>query len=87
MPEPYRPARVASFKTAADFRAHCAGLGIDLPCDDSIAAESPLALPCGVTINGRQPGNRIAIHPMEGWDGTTTGGVSDEMRQIGRAHV
>ena len=81
MPEPYRPARVASFKTAADFRAHCAGLGIDLPCDDSIAAESPLALPCAVTINGRQPGNRIAIHPMEGWDGTTTGGVSDEMRR------
>jgi 2,4-dienoyl-CoA reductase-like NADH-dependent reductase (Old Yellow Enzyme family) len=34
-----------------------------------------------VVINGKRPGNRIVIHPMEGWDGTTTGGVSDEMRR------
>jgi NADPH2 dehydrogenase len=55
-----------------------------LPCDDAIAtgAPSPLAQPVdGVTINGKHIGNRIAIQPMEGWDGTTTGGVTDEMRR------
>src|SRR5204862_4569772 len=31
------------------------------------------------SVNGKHIGNRIAIHPMEGWDGTTTGGVTEEM--------
>ncbi|MEQ1858607.1 MAG: NADH:flavin oxidoreductase [Chthoniobacteraceae bacterium] len=82
MSEPFKPVRIASFKTAADFRAHCATLGIDLPCDDAITTtDSPLARPADVTINGKRPGNRIVIHPMEGWDGTTSGGASDEMRR------
>ncbi len=82
MPDPFKAVRIASFKTAADFRAHCASLGIELPCDDAIAAQdSPLARPADITINGKRPGNRIVIHPMEGWDGTTTGGLSDEMRR------
>ena len=34
-----------------------------------------------MTINGKRIGNRWAIHPMEGWDGTTTGGVTDEVRR------
>ena len=34
-----------------------------------------------VTVNGKRIGNRVAIHPMEGWDGTTTGGVTEEMRR------
>jgi 2,4-dienoyl-CoA reductase-like NADH-dependent reductase (Old Yellow Enzyme family) len=42
---------------------------------------SPLAETAPVVINGKRPGNRIVIHPMEGWDGTTTGGVTDEMRR------
>jgi 2,4-dienoyl-CoA reductase-like NADH-dependent reductase (Old Yellow Enzyme family) len=84
MPEPFKLTRLPSLKTVADFRHHCATLGIDLPCDDAIeaGAESPLAQPVpGVTINGKRLGNRLAIHPMEGWDGTTTGGVTDEMRR------
>jgi 2,4-dienoyl-CoA reductase-like NADH-dependent reductase (Old Yellow Enzyme family) len=73
--------RLATLKTPADFRAHCASLGIDIPDDEIATANSPLAQPAEVIINGKRPGNRIVIHPMEGWDGTTSGGVTDEMRR------
>jgi NADPH2 dehydrogenase len=82
MPDPFKLTRIPSLQTVADFRRHTASLGIELPCEDSIAkgAESPLATPIpSITVNGKKIGNRIALHPMEGWDGTTTGGVSEEM--------
>jgi 2,4-dienoyl-CoA reductase-like NADH-dependent reductase (Old Yellow Enzyme family) len=82
MSEPFKLTRVATLKTVADFRAHVASLGLDLPCEDQIVTgnASPLAQAIdGVTINGKRAGNRWAIHPMEGWDGTTTGGVTEEM--------
>lgn len=82
MSEPFKAVRIATLKTAADFRAHCANLGVEIPCDDAIAAQdSPIARPAEVLINGKRPGNRIVIHPMEGWDGTTTGGATEEMRR------
>src|SRR5882724_162628 len=74
--------RIPTLKTTDDFRKHVASLGINLPCDDSIesGSHSPLAKPVEhVRFNGRQIGNRIAIQPMEGWDGTTTGGITDEV--------
>ena len=84
MPEPFKLTRIPSLKTVEDFRNHCATLGIELPCEDAIetGAGSPLAQAVpNTTINGKRIGNRIAIHPMEGWDGTATGGVTDEMRR------
>lgn len=84
MSEPRKLVRIPSLKTPAEFRAHLASLGVDLPCDDAIltGADSPLNRPVQqVAINGKRIGNRIAIHPMEGWDGTTTGGVTDDMRR------
>src|ERR1041384_975711 len=74
--------RVPTLKTTEDFRKHVASLGIDLPCDDAIVsgASSPLARGVEQTnINGKKIGNRIAIQPMEGWDGTTTGGATEEV--------
>jgi len=82
MPDPRRLVRIPTLKTAADFRNHVASLGIELPCEESIVIgeTSPLANPIvGTTINGKIIGNRWAIHPMEGWDGTATGGVTDEV--------
>ena len=83
MPDPFKLTRIPSLKTVGDFRAHCASLGIDLACDDAIAVgDSPLARAVSdMTVNGKRIGNRVAIHPMEGWDGTTTGGATDEMRR------
>jgi 2,4-dienoyl-CoA reductase-like NADH-dependent reductase (Old Yellow Enzyme family) len=80
--EPFKLTRIPSLKTSQAFRDHAASLGLDLPCDDVIlpCAESPLAKPLDrIKLGGKTPGNRIAIHPMEGWDGTTTGGVTDEI--------
>ena len=76
--------RIPALKTVVDFRAYAASLGLDLPCDDSILTgdASPLAQPVeGVTINGKRLANRWAIQPMEGWDGTTTGGATEEVRR------
>jgi 2,4-dienoyl-CoA reductase-like NADH-dependent reductase (Old Yellow Enzyme family) len=56
-------------------------LGIEIPCDDAMDSPSALSEPWPVSIHGKRPGNRIALHPMEGWDGTTDGGVTDEMRR------
>ena len=77
-----KPTRVPSLKSADDFRRHAASLGIELPCDDRILTgnASPLAQPAdGVRINGKSIGNRCAVQPMEGWDATTSGGVTEPM--------
>ena len=82
MPEPLKLVRIPTLKTVSDFRNCVASLGINLPCDDNIAvgSASPLARPVDqVLINGKNIGNRYAIQPMEGWDGTTTGGITDDV--------
>jgi NADPH2 dehydrogenase len=82
--EPPRIIRPATLKSSAALRDHAAALGAPLPCDDTLlpAATSPLLTPLnGLRLNGRTLGNRLAIHPMEGWDGTTRGGVTDDMRR------
>ncbi len=74
--------RVPSLKTVEGFREHVAGLGIVIPCDDRIEMEdaSPLRRPVdGMRINGKRIGNRWAVHPMEGWDGTTDGKPTEEV--------
>ncbi len=81
---PFNLTRVASLKSPAEFRAHCAALGVEIPCDDEVVAggPSPLSQPvAGPLINGKRIGNRWAIHPMEGWDGTSTGGATDAVRR------
>ncbi|MBI4327934.1 MAG: NADH:flavin oxidoreductase [Chloroflexi bacterium] len=84
MTEPFLLTRISSLKTVAEFREHVASLGIDLPCEESIVTgtASPLAQSIATTtINGKTIGNRFAVHPMEGWDGTTTGGITDDVRR------
>ena len=67
-------ARMARFKTAEDFREYINELGINLPLEDKLehGPDSPMAQP-RILKNGRKIGNRFAILPMEGWDGTTDG--------------
>jgi NADPH2 dehydrogenase len=82
MAEAFKLTRIPTLKNVDEFRRHCAGLGVTLPCDDAITSgsESPLIQPVeNVEVNGKRVGNRFAIQPMEGWDGTTTGGISEEM--------
>jgi len=75
------PVRLGAIKSLADFQVVCQNLGIDLPAEEPTQGVSPLAEPAKVSLNGRRPGNRIAIHPMEGWDATHTGGTTEEVRR------
>lgn len=55
------------------FQDYLQQLQISLPCDRELIAgsTSPLAQP--LHAGGIYLGNRFAIHPMEGWDGTADG--------------
>lgn len=85
MPHPIR--RVAQLKTAEQFRDHLRAVGADLPFDEALDPAGPLAQPC--SVHGRAVGNRFAILPMEGWDGTTDGQPTDltvrRWRNFGRS--
>ena len=65
--------RISTFKTPEQFRARLTDLGLDLPCDDQILLmpESPLAQT--LDYGDCRIGNRWAVQPMEGWDGTPEG--------------
>lgn len=71
--------KVGHFKDVASFAQHLRAIGADLPTDQQVlsaAQGSPLAAP--LDVGGGFGGdfvvaNRWCIHPMEGWDGTTSG--------------
>jgi 2,4-dienoyl-CoA reductase-like NADH-dependent reductase (Old Yellow Enzyme family) len=75
--------RIASLKTADDFQRALERLGIaaDLAFDVTVetGADAPLARP--YDWHGGRVGNRFAILPMEGWDGTADGKPSDLTRR------
>ena len=81
MAEVARYPRISSFKQVENFRRHVQNLGIELPCDDEILAapDSPLAQ--SYQLGSLHIGNRFAIQPMEGWDGTEQGLPSDKTRR------
>jgi len=56
------------YRSGEDLKAEAARLGLDLPWHDST---EPLLAP--VSIGGRQLPNRMAIHPMEGFDSEPDG--------------
>ncbi|MGH9495543.1 MAG: hypothetical protein ACRD3B_11140, partial [Candidatus Sulfotelmatobacter sp.] len=65
--------RIASLKNVSGFQAHLQSLGVHLPCDAEIVTgvDSPLRWP--IERGPFKIGNRIAVQPMEGWDGTPDG--------------
>jgi 2,4-dienoyl-CoA reductase-like NADH-dependent reductase (Old Yellow Enzyme family) len=69
--------RVASFKTTDEFRAYLAQIGADMPFEPVVESgpDAPLAQPLSTAV--RTVGNRFAILPMEGWDGTEDGRPSE----------
>ncbi len=72
---------ISTLKTAALFRERLAALSIELPFDEGVRTgpDAPLGQTC-VTPAGIV-GNRFAILPMEGWDGTEDGRPSDLTRR------
>jgi NADPH2 dehydrogenase len=73
--------RVAQLKTADDFRAHQASLGITIPFDEQLQHGPDAPLAQAYEVVGARIGNRFAILPMEGWDGTRDGRPSDLTRR------
>jgi len=74
---PQKILRLGSVKDVAQFAEHLRALQLQIPCDREIlrAAESPLFSPL---VRGEiKIGNRIAINPMEGWDGTADGNPTE----------
>ena len=80
-PTPFRFPKLAILKSAEDLRQRLAGLGHPLPVDD-MAQPAVLGrvIPAGIGIP-KPIGNRWAILPMEGWDGTPDGRPTDLVRR------
>jgi NADPH2 dehydrogenase len=69
--------RLGSVKDVSRFQEHLRSLQLTIPCDDAVVSgtDSPLRLP--IERGGMRIGNRIAVQPMEGWDGTGDGNPSE----------
>src|SRR5688572_32872302 len=69
--------RLGALKDVATFRAHLRERSVELPCEEQLVTgpASPLLRP--MPVNGLTIGNRICVHPMEGWDATADGRPSE----------
>jgi NADPH2 dehydrogenase len=69
--------RLGAIKDVQRFQEHLHALGVNLPCDRDLlhGPESPLRWP--LARGGIEIGNRIAVQPMEGWDGQADGNPSE----------
>lgn len=76
--------KIGSLKSVADFRDYLQALASDVLVDEDILAGevSPLAQPLDIpgARGTLRLGNRWAIQPMEGWDGTPEGRPSELTR-------
>ncbi len=69
--------RLGAVKDVERFQEHLHAIGVTLPCDRDLlhGPESPLRWP--LARGGMDIGNRIAVQPMEGWDGHPDGNPSE----------
>lgn len=69
--------KIASLKTPQAFLDHLKQIEAEIPFDVQVssAPQSPLAQP--LAVDGLTIGNRFAVLPMEGWDGTLDGHPTD----------
>jgi len=83
----YQP--IGGLRDVQAFVDHVRRLDLDIPCDANLlpASQSPLAE--AIQVGDIVLGNRFAIHPMEGWDGTPDGRPTDNTfrrwRNFGRS--
>jgi len=68
--------RLASLKTADEFKKYLRENNITLPFEEKTAA-----LNTPYQLDGKTIGNRFAILPMEGWDCTLDGHPTDLVRR------
>jgi len=73
--------RLASIKTAEEFSAYLKDNGITLPFTEKVSSGKGATLTRPYYLDGKTIGNRFAILPMEGWDGTLDGHPTDLVRR------
>jgi NADPH2 dehydrogenase len=69
--------RIGTLKEVSRLQEHLQSLHLGIPCDPEIShgPQSPLLQPL---VRGEiKIGNRIAVQPMEGWDGTSDGNPTE----------
>ncbi len=71
--------QVKSFADVAALQAHLARLGVSIPLDEDVRPSGTLA--SQLKVGHRSIGNRLAILPMEGWDGTHDGRPTELVRR------
>jgi NADPH2 dehydrogenase len=69
--------RLGPLKDVSQFQRHLRSLRLDIPCDAQLSSgpQCPLLQP--LVSAGIKIGNRIAVQPMEGWDGTLDGNPTE----------
>jgi 2,4-dienoyl-CoA reductase-like NADH-dependent reductase (Old Yellow Enzyme family) len=81
--------RLGTIKELSRFTAHLHSLGLNIPCDTEILHGENSPFLQRLERSGIKLANRIAIHPMEGWDATADGQVTQPMlrrwQRIGRS--
>ncbi len=65
--------KIATLKTATDLSAYLDSIGVSLPFDETVASGPDSVLAQPYVLDEKVIGNRFAVLPMEGWDGTTDG--------------
>src|SRR6516164_9723276 len=73
--------RLGTVKVVERFQAHVASLGVNIPCDSKLLAGESSPLRLALNRGGVRIGNRIAVQPMEGWDGGTDGNPSEHTKE------
>lgn len=69
--------RLGGLKSVSRFKDHLRSLGATIPCDDELAVEHDSPLRQKLSKGELRLGNRIAVQPMEGWDGMADGTPSE----------
>jgi NADPH2 dehydrogenase len=73
--------KAGSLEGVNGFRSYVQSLGLDMPCDDIVASGpgSPLGAP--LEFDGMTIGNRLGVHPMEGWDCELDGRATENTKR------
>ena len=81
--------RLGALKEVTQFQEHVKSCQLTIPCDQEILTGGKSPLRTSIQRDTLRIGNRIAVQPMEGWDGTTDGNPTERTlrrwRHFGRS--
>src|SRR5436305_11230375 len=69
--------RLGGLKAVARFKEHLRAASVNIPCDDKLSIHDDSPLRQMLVREQLVIGNRIAVQPMEGWDGLADGNPSE----------